>query len=46
MQSMRENLCMYKGHFNKTAFIKAPVAQMIAHQATKLKVVGLSPTVG
>ena len=36
---------MHKGHFNRTAFIKTRVAQTVAHQATKLKVVGSSPTV-
>ena len=37
---------MYNGHFNRTAFIKARVAQSLEHQATNLKVVGSSPTVG
>ena len=37
---------MSKGHFNKTAFIKARVAQSVQCQATNLKVVGSSPTVG
>ena len=37
---------MYKGHFYRTAFIKARVAQSIEHQATNLKVVGSSLTVG
>ena len=35
--------CMYKGHFNRTVFIKAREAQSVQHQATNLKVVGSSP---
>ena len=38
--------CMYKSHFNGTAFIKARVAQSVEHRATNIKVVGSSPTVG
>ena len=37
---------MFKGHFNRTAFIKARVAQSVQRQATNLKVVGSSTTVG
>ena len=37
---------MFKGHFNRAAFIKARVAQTVEHQDTHLKVVGSSPTVG
>ena len=37
---------VHKRHFNKTAFIKARVAQSVKHQTRHLKVVGSSPTVG
>ena len=37
---------MFKGHFNRTTFTKARVAQSVEHQDTNLKVVGSSPTVG
>ena len=37
---------IYKYHFNKTAFIKARVAQSVEHQARNLKDVGWSLTVG
>ena len=37
---------MYKGHFFRTAFIKALEAQSKEHQTTNLKVVSSSPTVG
>ena len=37
---------MYKRHINKTAFIKARVAQSVEHYARNLKVVSSSPTVG
>ena len=41
-----ERTCMYKGHFKGTFFVKAWVAQSVQHQATNLKVVGLSSTMG
>ena len=41
-----ESTCMYKGHLNRTAFIKANVAQSVEHQTTTLRVLGSSPTVG
>ena len=37
--------CMYKGHLNRTAFVKARVAQSVEDQATNHKIVGSSPTV-
>ena len=37
---------MYKGHLNRTTFIKAPVAQSVEHRTSNLKVVGSSPIVG
>ena len=36
---------MYKDHSNRTAFIKARVAQSIEHRTKNLKVVGSSPTI-
>ena len=33
---------IYKGHFYKTAFFKAWIAQSVEHQARNLKVVGSS----
>ena len=38
--------CIYKDHFNRSAFIKARVVQSEEHQATNLKEVSSSPTVG
>ena len=38
--------CMFKGHFNRTSFVKAWVSQSVEHQAKNLKIVGSSPTVG
>ena len=38
--------CVYKRHFNKTAFFKVRVAQSVEQQARNLKVSGSSPTVG
>ena len=37
--------CMYKSHFDITAFIKVRVAQSVERHATNHKVVGSSPTV-
>ena len=37
---------MYKKHSNKTAFMKARVAQSVEHRVRNHKVVGSSPTVG
>ena len=37
---------LYKGHFNRTAFIKSRIAHTVEHQATYLKVVGSGSTVG
>ena len=37
---------MYKGHFNRTAFIKARLVQSIEHRNKNPKVVGSSTTVG
>ena len=37
---------MYKGHLNKTVFIKARVTQSVEHHARNVKVVGSSPTLG
>ena len=39
------NICMYKRHFNRKAFIRAQKAHSVEHQATNLKVFGSSPTV-
>ena len=36
---------MYKGHFDRTAFIKARVAQSVEHHARILKALGSSPNV-
>ena len=41
-----ESTYMYKGHLNRTPFIKACVAQSVEHPTSNLKVVGLSPNVG
>ena len=38
--------CMYKGHFNGPAFVKARVAQSVEHHATNFKVIGSSTTFG
>ena len=38
--------CMFKGNFNRTAFIKARLPQSVDHRSTNLKVVDSSPTVG
>ena len=37
---------MFKGNSNRTAFIKALLAQSVDHRATNLKDVCSSPTVG
>ena len=37
---------MFKGSFNRTAFIIARLAQSVDHRATNLKVLGSSPTLG
>ena len=42
----RKYTCMYRGHFDRTAFIKAGVALAVEHQATTLKDVGSSPNLG
>ena len=36
---------MYKGHLNRTDFIKARVSQLVEDQATNLKVAGSNPIV-
>ena len=36
---------MYNSHFNRTAVMKAQVAQSVEHHAIDIKVVGSSPTV-
>ena len=37
---------MFKCHFNRTAFVKARVAQSVQREAANLKVVGSSTTLG